>query len=93
MKKPVRRKRTIEFSKWILIAVSVLVFSIVGFSAFMIYITKDLSPLAYLIPAIFAEAGTATAFYYNKAKAEAQVKLKHYLEKEAVTDEQDRLGG
>ena len=34
-----------------------------------------LSPLAYIIPGIFAELSAATGFYYWKAKAENMIKL------------------
>ena len=88
MKKPAKKKRTIEFSKWILIAVSVMVFYIIGFSSYMMIVTKDLSPLAYLIPSIFVEAASATAYYYNKAKAEAELKIPYYQQKEAESDEE-----
>lgn len=39
----------------------------------------DLTPLAYLIPAVAAETATGTDFYYNKAKAENKIKLKKSL--------------
>lgn len=41
----------------------------------MIWRTSDLSPLAYLIPAIAAETATGTGFYYSKAKVENRIKL------------------
>ena len=36
--------------------------------------TGDLSPLAYLIPAVFGELATATGFYYWKARNENRAK-------------------
>lgn len=49
------------------------------FTMAVVWKTGDTSPLAYLIPAIFAEFATATGFYYSKAKAENRIKLrKHY---------------
>lgn len=57
---------------------------VVIFSLYMIWITKDLSPLAYLIPSVFVELATATGFYYTKARAENEIKLKN---KEEITDE------
>ena len=42
----------------------------------IVWKTGDTSPLAYLIPAIFAELATATGFYYSKAKAENRIKLR-----------------
>ena len=44
--------------------------AVVIFSCRMMYITGDLSPLAYLIPSVFAELATATGFYYKKAERE-----------------------
>lgn len=64
-----------EFSKLIFIGVSVFTILITLFSCFMIWITKDTTALAYLIPAVFAEMAAATGFYYNKAKAENKIKL------------------
>jgi hypothetical protein len=68
-------KRRFEFSKIIFTGVSMVTLSIVAFSCFMIYTTKDLQPLAYLIPAIFVEMATATGFYYNKARDENLIKI------------------
>ena len=56
------QKKKIEFSKLIFIGVSVVTISVVIFSCRMIYMTGDLSPLAYLIPSVFAELATATGF-------------------------------
>ena len=64
-----------EFSKKIFIGISILTAIIVIFSLIMIYRTNDLSPLSYLIPAVFAEMATATGFYYNKAKIENKIKI------------------
>jgi len=41
----------------------------------MIWRTCDLTPLAYLIPAVAAETATGTGFYYAKAKVENRIKL------------------
>ena len=68
-------KKKIEFSKLIFVGVSVLTLAITVFACCMIWITQDTSALAYLIPAVFAEMASATAFYYTKAKAENKIKL------------------
>jgi hypothetical protein len=47
------QKKKFEFSKLIFAGVSILTISVVIFSCRMIYITGDLSPLAYLIPSVF----------------------------------------
>ena len=69
------RKKKVEFSKLIFVGVSVLTVAITVFSCRMIWLTKDTSALAYLIPAVFAEMAAATGFYYTKAKVENKIKL------------------
>ena len=70
------RKRKREFSKVIFLGISGTALAIVVFSCVMIWRTNDLTPLACLIPAVAAEMAAATGFYYTKAKAENQIKLK-----------------
>lgn len=79
-------KKRIEFSKLIFAAVSIFVLCITVFACVMMWRTNDTSPLAYLIPAAFAELATATGFYYYKAKAENEIKLK------AIQKEMNLLG-
>lgn len=64
-----------EFSKKIFVGISLATLSVAVFAMYMMYITQDLSPMSYLIGAVFAEFATATAFYYWKAKAENVIKL------------------
>lgn len=52
----------------------------------MVWKTENLEPLAYLIPAIFAELATATGFYYSKAKAENRIKLRKLYGPEIYND-------
>lgn len=70
------KKKRPEFSKRILVCVAIGTVAVAVFSCIMIWRTQDLTPLAYLIPAIFAELAVGTAFYYNKSKAENEIKLK-----------------
>ena len=70
MKKQTKKKRKIAYSKIIFAGVSIMTISVVIFSCKMMYVTGDLSPLAYLIPSVFAELATATGFYYKKAERE-----------------------
>ena len=70
MKRRTKGKKKIAFSKIIFAGVSIMTISVVIFSCKMMYVTGDLSPLAYLIPSIFAELATATGFYYKKAERE-----------------------
>jgi hypothetical protein len=76
-----------EFSKQIFIGVSVGTGLITFFSFVLMFMTRDLSPLAYLIPATFAELATSTAFYYNKAKIENRIKLKQRYKQEIYPDD------
>lgn len=79
-----------EFSKKIFIVVSAINIFVIAFSCYMIWKTMDLTPLAYLIPAVAAETATGTGFYYNKAKAENKIKLKKSLGLELTGDD---IGG
>jgi len=75
-----KKKKKMEFSKKIFIGVSVAAILVTIFTEIMIWKTNDLSPLMYLIPAVFAELATATGFYYNKAKVENKIKIQKGLE-------------
>lgn len=72
--KRIKRKKK-EFSKIIFVGVSAVTLSVAVFACVMIWRTNDLSPLAYLIPSVFAELATATGFYYRKAQKENEIKL------------------
>jgi hypothetical protein len=80
------QKKKIEFSKLIFMGVSIATAAVVVFSCRMIYVTGDLSPLAYLIPSVFAELATATGFYYRKAQKENEIKLPHYMANQTMTN-------
>jgi len=84
-----QKKKKFEFSKLIFAGVSILTISVVIFSCRMIYITGDLSPLAYLIPSVFAELATATGFYYKKAQKENEIKLPHYMAEKSLTGSEE----
>lgn len=70
-----KKKNKMEFSKKIFVWTSLATTIVTIFTGVMVWRTNDLSPLMYLIPAMFAELATATAFYYSKAKAENKIKL------------------
>lgn len=59
---------------------------VTAFTLAIVWKTGDTSPLAYLIPAIFAELATATGFYYSKAKAENRIKLRKQYGPEIYND-------
>lgn len=68
--------KKIEFSKIILLVSFAFALAITVFTCVMVKETKDLTPLMYLIPAIFAEFSVGTAFYYKKAGAENVIKIR-----------------
>ena len=87
-KKPKR-----EFSKLILYVVGAVTVGVTAFTLIMVWKTENLEPLAYLIPAIFAELATATGFYYSKAKAENRIKLRKLYGPEIYNDAKYSLQG
>lgn len=80
------RERKKEFSKLILMCVGAVTLIVTAFTLIMVWRTEDTTPLAYLIPAIFAELATATGFYYSKAKAENRIKLRKRYGPEIYND-------
>jgi len=72
-------KKNMEFSKKIFTGVTVGVVFISIFTCYMVWVTKDMSPLMYLIPCVFTELGVSTGFYYNKAKLENSLKIRKSL--------------
>ena len=73
------KRKKLEFSKLIMLVVGAVTVIVTAFTLFIVWKTQDTSPLAYLIPAVFAELSVGTGFYYSKAKAENRIKLrKHY---------------
>lgn len=70
------RTKKREFSKVLIASVGAVTLVVTAFTLAVVWRTGDTSPLAYLIPAVFAEPATATGFYYSKAKAENRIKLR-----------------
>lgn len=75
MKRYFFNEKTKEFSKKLYNQIHFLVWIVTIFTFVMVWRTGDLTPLAYLIPAAFADHATAVGFYYSKAKAENKIKL------------------
>lgn len=67
-----RSKPRREFSKIIVCTVGAVTIFVTAFTCVMVWRTSNTDALAYLIPAIFGEAATATGFYYSKAKTETE---------------------
>lgn len=68
--------KKLEFSKLIMLVVGAVTIAVTAFTLLIVWKTNDTSPLAYLIPAVFAELSVGTGFYYSKAKAENRIKLR-----------------
>ena len=64
-----------ETSKIIVFFGGVICVSAIIFAFYMIYITKNLDPLAEIIIAILGVVGVIFGFYFNKAKLENKIKL------------------
>ena len=76
----------IEFSKLIMIFSGAVTITVTAFTLFMVYDTKNLDPLIYLIPAVFGAFGTAAGFYFSKAKRENEIKLRKKYGAEIYND-------
>ena len=79
-------RKKLEFSKKIMLVVGAVTIVVTAFTLLMVWKTLDLSPLAYLIPAVFAELSVGTGFYYSKAKAENRIKLRNKYGSEIYND-------
>jgi len=88
-----RNKKSMEFSKKILVVAAIVNIAVIVFTFIMIWRTCDLSPLAYLIPAVATETATGTGFYYAKAKVENRIKLMKAHDLEVTENTVMDLGG
>lgn len=71
------RTKKREFSKVLIASVGAVTLVVTAFTLAVVWRTGDTSPLAYLIPAVFAELATATlAFTTARQKAENRIKLR-----------------
>lgn len=89
-----KKKRTpYEFSKKILLYAAIVNTAVIIFTMLMVYETKNLEPLAVLIPAVAAEVATGTGFYYSKAKVENRIKLMKQYKVEPTENSFAETGG
>lgn len=70
------QKKKLEFSKVVAITAIVMWLLVNLFGMVMMVVTYDLTPLAYVIGSVDAVVAVVLGFYYGKAKAENQIKLK-----------------
>ena len=88
-----KAQKRIEFSKLIFVGVSTVTLAVTAFSCILAWVTRDGTILYYLIPAVFAEMASATGFYYNKAKAENQIKIAASYRADTETQNSNEIGG
>lgn len=88
-----KQKPVWEFSKKIMVAVFAINIIVIAFALVMMWRTCDLSPMAYLIPAVAAETATGTGFYYTKAKVENRIKLMKQYNVEPTEQSFNEQGG
>ena len=70
-----RTKKKFEFSKLILLVFGLIEVGVIIFTCYMVHLTCDLTPLAYLIPSTAVVGATGVKHYYDKAKVENRIKL------------------
>lgn len=70
-----KTKKKFEFSKLILLVFGLIEVGVVIFTCYMVRLTCDLTPLAYLIPSTAIVGATGVKHYYDKAKVENRIKL------------------
>lgn len=80
-------KKKFEFSKVIIFIVGAVTIAVTAFTLYMVWETKDMTVMAYLIPAIFTEASSATGFYFWKARTENKIRMSKEMQAEQVDKE------
>lgn len=75
--KPKKKLKYKSYSKLIFSIITTMVISLSIFVCIMAWRLNDISIFQILIPCVFTEFATTTAFYYSKAKAENIIKIKN----------------
>lgn len=70
-----KTKKKFEFSKLILLVFGLIEVGVIFFTCYMVHLTCDPTPLAYLIPSTAIVGATSVKHYYDKAKVENRIKL------------------
>lgn len=76
MKKQQKKKKKFEFSKVVAVIAILMWLTVNLFGMAMTAMTYDLTALVYIIGSVDAVVAIVLGFYYGKAKAENQIKLK-----------------
>lgn len=79
-------KKKFEFSKLILFVFGVIEIGVILFTCYMVYMTCDLTPLAYLIPSTAVVGATGVKYYFQKAKVENRIKLMNQYDVQPTAD-------
>ncbi len=82
-----------EFSKIMAVTVILVWLAAIIYAFVMMRITFDLSPLAYVMTSIDAVVAVVLGFYYWKARAENQIKLKKIYREDAPEPDFTKDGG
>lgn len=82
IKKGGEKKKKNEMSKILLIVSDIMAGLTLILTFVAVFIMRDLSPLAFLIPGVFGLSTVAHGFYYWKAKAE---NLKKFGQEDKIT--------
>lgn len=80
------KKKKLEFSKLILFVFFVIEVGVILFTCYMVYMTCDLTPLAYLIPSTAVVGATGVKYYFQKAKVENRIKLMSQYDVQPTAD-------
>lgn len=75
-KRSFKHERKTEFSKIMAVIAVTMWIAVNLFGMAMVIYTMDSSPLMYVIPSVDAVVAAVLCYYYSKAKAENQIKLK-----------------
>lgn len=75
-------RKKVEMSKILLIVSDIMAALTLILTFVAVFITRNLSPLAFLIPGVFGLSTVAHGFYYWKAKAE---NLKKFGQEDKIT--------
>ena len=85
-------KKTLEFSKIIVVLTIIMWLSVNIFGMVMMAITKNLSPMVYIIASVDAVMAVIVTFYSRKACAENVIKLKSIYGIDVTEIMMDKVG-
>ena len=84
-----RKRKKREFSKVLITWIGVVNTALILYSCVLCWYVRDTTLMAVVIGATMAEFSIAIARYYDKAKAENEIKLQKLYEKESANDRSD----